>query len=123
MDFDIKMKLLLDTFELLRFRTSDRKKSLAIEKSEAQRRLYSNMGKTSRLLDDTSLILSNGTYRDIRTRQKKLVDVVCAHSALPGDWLSLFLEGKIVPSSTGNCSRNIREPSFGKFHTFVSGGG
>ena len=39
------MKLLLDSFELLRFRTSDRKKSLAIEKSEAQRRLYSNMGK------------------------------------------------------------------------------
>ncbi|CAF1217391.1 unnamed protein product [Rotaria sp. Silwood1] len=74
-DFDIKMKLLLDTFELLRFRTSDRKKSLAIEKAEAQRRLYSNMGKTSRLLDDTSLILSNGTYRDFRTRQKRLADV------------------------------------------------
>jgi len=71
------MKLLLDTFELLRFRTSDRKKSLAIEKAEAQRRLYSNMGKTSRLLDDTSLILSNGTYRDFRIRQKKLADVVC----------------------------------------------
>ncbi|CAF3166961.1 unnamed protein product [Rotaria socialis] len=74
-DFDIKMKLLLDTFELLRFRTSDRKKSLAIEKAEAQRRLYSNIGKTSRLLDDASLILSNGTYRDFRTRQKKLADV------------------------------------------------
>ncbi|CAF0804560.1 unnamed protein product [Rotaria sordida] len=74
-DFDMKMKLLLDTFELLRFRTSDRKKSLAIEKAEAQRRLYSNMGKTSRLLDDASLILSNGNYRDVRTRQKRLADV------------------------------------------------
>ena len=70
------MKLLLDTFELLRFRTSDRKKSLAIEKAEAQRRLYSNMGKTSRLFDDASLLLPNGTYRDFRTRQKKLADVV-----------------------------------------------
>ncbi len=76
------MKLLLDTFELLRFRTSDRKKSLAIEKAEAQRRLYSNMGKSSRLLDDTSLVLSNGTYRDFRSRQKKLLDVVCENILL-----------------------------------------
>ena len=71
------MKLLLDTFELLRFRTCDRRKSLATEKSEAQRRLYTNMGKTSRLLDDTSLILSNGSSRDFRSRQKKITDVVC----------------------------------------------
>lgn len=79
-DFDIKVKLLLDSFELLRFRTSDRKKSLAIEKAEAQRRLYSNMGKTSRLLDDASSVLSNSNYRDFRTTQKKLADVVCSNS-------------------------------------------
>jgi hypothetical protein len=79
-DFDIKMKLILDTLELLRFRTSDRRKTVAIEKAGAQRRLYSNMGKTSRLLDDTSLVLSNGNYRDIRTRQKKLADVVCSRT-------------------------------------------
>jgi hypothetical protein len=71
------MRLLLDTFELLRFRTSDRKKSVAIDKAEAQRRLYTNMSKPSRLLDDTSLILSNGPYGDLRSRQKKLADVVC----------------------------------------------
>jgi hypothetical protein len=45
MEFDIKLKLLCDTFDLLRFRVSDRKKSIAIEKAEAQRRLYSNIGK------------------------------------------------------------------------------
>ena len=70
------MKLLLDTFELLRFRISDRKKSMAIEKAEAQRRLYSNISRTNRLLDDTSIMLSNGLYRDFRTRQKKIADVV-----------------------------------------------
>ena len=75
-DFDIKMKCLLDTFELLRFRTSDRKKSLAIEKADAQRRLYTNLSKPSRLLDDSSLMLSNGNYRDYRTRQKKVLDLV-----------------------------------------------
>ncbi|UJR38470.1 hypothetical protein I4U23_031138 [Adineta vaga] len=74
-DFDIKMKLLLDTFELLRFRTSDRKKSLAIEKAEAQRRLYTNMGKTSRLFDDSALHFSNGNYSDLRSRQRKLADI------------------------------------------------
>lgn len=75
-DFDIKMKLLLDTFELLRFRTSDRKKSLAMEKAEAQRRLYSNLTKPNRLLDDSSLLFSNGNHRDFRTRQKKISDLV-----------------------------------------------
>ncbi|CAF3646526.1 unnamed protein product [Adineta steineri] len=74
-DFDIKMKLLLDTFELLRFRTSDRKKSFASEKAEAQRRLYTNQGKTSRLVDDTTTLLSTGTYGDLRNRQKKLADI------------------------------------------------
>ncbi|CAF1222750.1 unnamed protein product [Rotaria sordida] len=44
-EFDIKIKLLYETFDLLRFRVSDRKKSIAIEKIEAQRRLYSNIGK------------------------------------------------------------------------------
>ena len=75
-DFDIKMKLLLDTFELLRFRTSDRKKSSAIEKSEAQRRLYSNMTKPHRLIDDNSPLLSHGAHRDLRSHQKKMADVV-----------------------------------------------
>lgn len=70
------MKLLLDTFELLRFRTSDRKKSLALEKADAQRRLYTNLTKPSRLLDDSSLMLSNGNHRDYRTRQKKILDLV-----------------------------------------------
>ena len=95
------MKVLLDTFELLRFRTSDRKKSLAIEKAEAQRRLYSNMSKTSRLLDDASMVISNGTYRDFRTRQKKLVDVVCYILILLVIKLFLFrIERTIVSSST-----------------------
>lgn len=76
-DFDIKMKLLLDTFELLRLRTSDRKKSLAMEKAEAQRRLYTNMGKTSRLFDDSALTLSNGNFSDLRSRQRKIADIVC----------------------------------------------
>ena len=76
-DFDIKMKLLLDTFELLRFRTSDRKKSQAMEKADAQRRLYNtNMSKSSRLLDDTTLLISTGNSIDYRTRQKKLADIV-----------------------------------------------
>ncbi|CAF4931938.1 unnamed protein product [Rotaria sp. Silwood1] len=44
-EFDIKIKLLYETFDLLRFRSSDRKKSIDIEKTEAQRRLYSNIGK------------------------------------------------------------------------------
>ncbi|CAF1350883.1 unnamed protein product [Adineta ricciae] len=74
-DFDIKMKLLLDTFELLRFRTLDRKKSLAIEKAEAQRRLYTNMGKTSRLFDDSALMVSNGNFSDLRSRQRKIADI------------------------------------------------
>ena len=95
------MKLLLDAFELLRFRTSDRKKSVAIEKAEAQRRLYSNMGKTSRLLDDASLILSNGNYRDFRTRQKKLADVVCSKLLLFTFGKIVYsVEGKIISSST-----------------------
>ncbi|CAF1415190.1 unnamed protein product [Rotaria sp. Silwood1] len=44
-EFDIKIKLLYETFDLLRFRSTDRKKSIDIEKTEAQRRLYSNIGK------------------------------------------------------------------------------
>ncbi|CAF4014313.1 unnamed protein product [Rotaria sp. Silwood2] len=44
-EFDIKIKLLYETFDLLRFRQSDRKKSIAIEKVEAQRRLYSSIGR------------------------------------------------------------------------------
>ena len=97
------MKLLLDTFELLRFRTSDRKKSSAIEKAEAQRRLYSNMGKTSRLLDDASMILSNGTFRDFRSRQKKLADVVgrtISTKFIEERFFVVRVERKIVSSST-----------------------
>lgn len=45
MEFDIKIKLLCDTLNLLHFQTSDRQKSVAIEKVEAQRRLYSNLHK------------------------------------------------------------------------------
>ena len=45
MEFNIKIKLLIDTFRILRFRASDRKKSATIEKIEAQRRLYANIGK------------------------------------------------------------------------------
>ncbi|CAF4378888.1 unnamed protein product, partial [Adineta steineri] len=56
-------------------RTSDRKKSFASEKAEAQRRLYTNQGKTSRLVDDTTTLLSTGTYGDLRNRQKKLADI------------------------------------------------
>jgi hypothetical protein len=44
-EFDLKIKLLFDTFDLLRFRVSDRKKSIAIEKLEAQQRLYTNLGR------------------------------------------------------------------------------
>ena len=46
-DFEIKLKLLFDTFDLLRFRVSDRKKSVQIEKIEAQRRLFSNLGRST----------------------------------------------------------------------------
>ncbi|CAF1102310.1 unnamed protein product [Adineta ricciae] len=44
-EFDIKMKLLCDTLNLLHFQVSDREKSDAIEKVEAQRRLYLSIGK------------------------------------------------------------------------------
>ncbi|CAF0727093.1 unnamed protein product [Didymodactylos carnosus] len=71
-DFDIKVKLLLDTFELLRFRISDRKKSLAIEKAEAQRRLYYNIGKR---LDESLLTTTNLNNQSFKTRQKKLIEV------------------------------------------------
>ena len=70
------MKLLLDTLELLRFRISDRKKSVTIEKAEAQRRLYSNMSKPNRLTDDHSLLFSRGSYRDLRSRHKRISDLV-----------------------------------------------
>ena len=42
-EFDLKLKLLFDTFNLLRFRVSDRKKSVAIEQIEAQHRLFANL--------------------------------------------------------------------------------
>ncbi len=47
-EFNIKIKLLFDTFDLLRFQASDRKKSMAIEKLEAQQRLYANLGRNTK---------------------------------------------------------------------------
>jgi hypothetical protein len=41
-DFDIKSKLLIDSFELLHLRPTDRQRSQIIEKIEAQRRLYNS---------------------------------------------------------------------------------
>lgn len=46
-EFDIKMKLLFDTFDLLRFRVDNRTKSSQIEQNESQQRLLTNLGRTT----------------------------------------------------------------------------
>lgn len=63
-DFDVKTKLLIDTFNLVRIRSSDRKKSEDYQKSETQKRLYKQPK------------LSNGTLIDKELKQMTKVELI-----------------------------------------------
>ncbi|CAF3166581.1 unnamed protein product [Rotaria socialis] len=84
-EFDIKIKLLFDTLDLLHFRVSDRKKSIAIEKLEAQRRLYANIGKY--INNQTDELSKMKEILHLLRQEKQREDFESRHS---NDFIRLF---------------------------------
>ncbi|UJR07694.1 hypothetical protein I4U23_011979 [Adineta vaga] len=84
-EFDIKIKLLCDTFSLLHFQESDREKSVAIEKLEAQRRLYSSLGKRTDIPMDQLEELKENLFL---LRREKTRDIFESHHC--GAFIRLF---------------------------------
>ena len=62
-EFDLKIKLLFDTLDLLGLHPSDRQTSSLVEKDEEKRRLYARLGKSKHSLNE-------------RNEATKLIDLV-----------------------------------------------
>lgn len=90
-DFDIKSKLLVESFELLHLRVSDRQRSHDIEKAEAKRRLYninrSDLGNMSNheanlqksLITTANSLMSgnNGSYmKKFKSKEKRKLELI-----------------------------------------------
>lgn len=92
-EFHVKIKLLLDTLNLLHLRVSDRKNSQNIEKVEAQNRLFTQLGRSKPTDRLTTLV-----------REK-----------FPPDCFDLFIlriERKSVDYSNETKTRRVRKGTF-----------
>lgn len=99
-DFDIKSRLLIDTFELLHLRATDRQRSQNMEKFEAKKRLYnlnsfsskndvnsfepksvlgqngSNNGASSSLNFKNDLGANSNTNKKFKSKEKRKMELV-----------------------------------------------
>lgn len=76
LDYDIKSTLLYDTFKLLNIRASDKRRNMAEQKAQAQKRLFQGRAKKEVDINDiqkkkTSLLKKKDELKDLLLRVKK----------------------------------------------------